>query len=251
MKIKSRFLASLGVVAIAAFVWMISALHSQANDNSTHQEVNEKIKHFPTVVCCARTDSEDEVRDNIGKLYEQKISLIEDRTSSGNLMTTFSHWNNALPAFPIARSNLIIQGKVTDARAYLTRDRTNVYSEFSIQVGLIHKNDPIITTYVGDTVVATRRGGRVRFSSGRTVSYVVHGQDMPRKNDEYIFFLEYKENQFTILTAYKLVNRKIHPLDGANAPVASRWRGDEYEGADLSEVLAELDGAIENGGFGQ
>ena len=46
-----------------------------------------------------------------------------------------------MPALPFEQSNVISLGKVTDRHAVLTDDRLGVYSEFSISVSEIFKDD--------------------------------------------------------------------------------------------------------------
>jgi hypothetical protein len=42
-------------------------------------------------------------------------------------------------ALPTHISNAVVIGEVTDAKAYLSEDRTSVYSEFTIRVGEVLK----------------------------------------------------------------------------------------------------------------
>jgi hypothetical protein len=77
-----------------------------------------------------------------------------------------SHAWIRLPALPVEQSNVIILGKVTDRRAVLTEDRLGVYSEFSISVSEIFKDD-LNLVFSGQVITASRPGGAVRFPSGR------------------------------------------------------------------------------------
>jgi hypothetical protein len=77
-----------------------------------------------------------------------------------------SHAWTRLPALPVEQSNVIILGKVTDRRAVLTEDRLGVYSEFSISVSEIFKDD-LNLVFSGQVITASRPGGAVRFPSGQ------------------------------------------------------------------------------------
>jgi hypothetical protein len=84
----------------------------------------------------------------------------------------------SLPALPINESQAVIIGKISDAKAYLSNDKTDVYSVFVVLIEEILKHPGKLT--VGSAVEAEREGGRVKFPSGRTHLYKVSEQDMPR-----------------------------------------------------------------------
>lgn len=69
-------------------------------------------------------------------------------------------------AFPISRSDTVIIGKVKDAAAYLSQDKTNVYSEFSVRVESVFKNTSLLQVASNSTITTERGGGRVRLPSG-------------------------------------------------------------------------------------
>src|SRR5687767_3381625 len=43
-----------------------------------------------------------------------------------------------LPALPFGMSSLIVVGQITDARAYLSTDKSGVFSSFKVQIGRAH-----------------------------------------------------------------------------------------------------------------
>ncbi len=120
-----------------------------------------------------------------------------------------------LPSFPISRSNTLVVAQVEDAHAYLASDQVGVYSEFSIRLEEVLKNDDLEPLRQGCSIDVEREGGRVRFASGRVHWYGVDKENMPLVGRRYVFFLarENKEQAFHIVTAYELRESKVVPLD--------------------------------------
>jgi hypothetical protein len=134
-------------------------------------------------------------------------------------VTRKNHWYSGFPAIPTAKSALVISGKVTEAKAFLSNDKTGVYSEFNINVEKIIKNNDKSPISIGETIQVERSGGQVRFPSGQIVKFIIDGQGLPEKEKNYIFFLSYdsQRQSYRILTAYKISAGKIYALDGKNA----------------------------------
>lgn len=144
-----------------------------------------------------------------------------------------------LPAFPIDQSKTIVIGKVTDGQAYLSNDKTGVYSVFSVQIEqtLTNHSDVVITS--GGSIEVEREGGRVKFPSGRIHLYVTNEQNMPDIGSRYLFFLTAAQNEgvFQIVTAYELRDWKVFPLDNLSKPKS-------YHDADEAAFLSELKSKI-------
>lgn len=119
------------------------------------------------------------------------------------------------PAIPAAKSDAVVIGSVGDARAHLTADKTDIFSEFEI-----HLDDVLKTTAplsVGDFVTAVRGGGGVRFPSGKLILTGKNGKPLPRVGRRYLFFLKYNDDageDYSIITAYELRGGRVLPLDG-------------------------------------
>jgi hypothetical protein len=129
-------------------------------------------------------------------------------------LPTTAHDLLQLPAIPAKESDAIILGTVTDRRAVLTDDRSRVYSEFSINIAEIFKDDPHLFR-IDRAVTVYRRGGAVRFPSGKIQRYTFHNQGCPQQDKAYILFLmRDEEGDFFILTGYEVDGAVIQPLDG-------------------------------------
>lgn len=139
----------------------------------------------------------------------------------------------AFPALPVAQSDMILTGVVGSAKAYLSENNKNVFSEFTVAVELVHKgaNQPEPQDYV---ITVDRVGGFVRYPNGQEVLYRFAGANMPKVGARYLFFLKSKNAQDrTILTAYELTGGKVSPLD-ASSQFAT------LEGLSEEEILQKL-----------
>lgn len=123
------------------------------------------------------------------------------------------HWPPRFPVLPVAQSDGVIIGEVTHASAHLTEDRSSVYSEFTVCVQEILKNDQLPLT-VGGSVTLDRPGGRVRYSNGKTSQFSLAGFGMPLVGGRYVFFIKGDaEEDYQIVTAYQIQQGRIYPLD--------------------------------------
>jgi hypothetical protein len=123
--------------------------------------------------------------------------------------------------FPVSRSAAVVIGTILSTKAFVSKDRTYVYSDFQVRVDQVLKQDPQANLVVGGRMVASRGGGTIHFPSGHTKDYVNHGEGMPAIGSQYLFFLvkpDIPEPEYEIIIggAYELRNGKAHPLDDFN-----------------------------------
>jgi hypothetical protein len=156
---------------------------------------------------------------------------------------------------PVKQSSAVIVGTVSDAKAFLSEDKTNVYSEYSVQVESVLKNFDDKPVKAGDTLVAERQGGRVRLRSGAISGFSISGQNPPQAGRRYLLFLGYNkydasnlgptspgEMNHHLLTAYELVGGKVAALDNPGGMYFKEHDG-KAESAFLGEIrrmLSEL-----------
>lgn len=153
-------------------------------------------------------------RQERGKKYNK--SNFEVNPSSVSDESFLTHSDTAsLPAIPVAQSDAVVLGIVSDTHAYLSEDKTGVYSEFTIIVDDVIKSNPGPPITQGSLITIQREGGRVTFPSGRTHLYSVSGENMPGVGQRYVLFLKLldEEKLFNLLTAYALQEGKVIPLD--------------------------------------
>ena len=146
-----------------------------------------------------------------------------------------------LPAFPIDQSKAIVIGRVTDGQAYLSNDKSGVYSVFSVLVEQALTNHSSVVVPSDGSIEVEREGGRVKFPSGRIHLYMTSEQNMPEIGSRYVFFLTAGENEgvFQIITAYELRDGKVFPLDNLPKPKS-------YLDADETAFLSALKSKISN-----
>jgi len=150
---------------------------------------------------------------------------------------------------PTHISDAVVIGNVTDAKAYLSEDKTAVYSEFTVQVWDVLKNSQASPLAVGTGVTVLRPGGGVRFPSGKVRKFLVAGRGLPHTGGRYAFFLKYDDlaQAYYIVTAYELLGGKVFPLDSipqygtAAHPFASYGK---YANADEGAFLVEVRNAV-------
>ena len=147
-----------------------------------------------------------------------------------------------LAALPVETSDAIVVGRVARAEAFIAPDRTNVYSEYTISVAEVLKGQS--DGAGGDEVVAERAGGAVRFASGAVRRYAFRNQGAPRTGDDYVFFLRRNEtgDDYTLLTAYKLRDGVVAPLDGRDD--SDRFAFSRFAGASAAAFRETLARAI-------
>ena len=154
-------------------------------------------------------------------------------------MTRVDYVNPDTPALPLAQSSAVIVGLVSDAKAYLSNDKTGVYSAFTIQIHEILENSSNVSLSSALSIEVERDGGRVRFPGGRVLIYKISSQDMPAVGLRYVFFLTQVQSDFQILIAYELREGKVYPLDD----LPNLYR---YQNADELSFLRELRNRIAN-----
>jgi hypothetical protein len=158
--------------------------------------------------------------------------LPPEATSSGLV----SEWDVYLPALPTAQSDVIILGEILDAGAFLSNDKTGAYSEFTVNVIEVFKNNGSLND---GRLTVERQGAKVELPSGRIFDVEVIGQRMPQVGHRYVLFLNYNKEtrDYFILTGYEIADDKVSPLDTTQKFAV-------YENVDAKSFLSDLESAI-------
>lgn len=152
-------------------------------------------------------------RQSRGQKYDKSDWAVNPNAVSDNTVRVDSVDLN-LPAFPVGQSKAIVIGRITDARAYLSNDKTGIYSVFTVMLDdLIVSPDTSLAP--GSSIEAEREGGRVRFPSGRVHLYRTSEMNMPVLGGRYVLFLTTGSDEavFRIVTGYELRDGTVSPLD--------------------------------------
>lgn len=145
--------------------------------------------------------------------------VLEDSPGATETSIVDGNGSGGLTALPVSLSDIIIIGDVLNAQAYLSSDKTGLFSEFTISVQEVLKtrgNDAVLP---GANISVEREGARIRYPSGniRWVRFAHEG--MPAIGGRYVLFLRRTgpESIPTILTGYELRAGRVFPLDGVGA----------------------------------
>lgn len=242
-----RIVSASSSVALVAIVLSFAILAGDTQNSRSPQPPQDiDTNQFPTAEYGVTAgDAKERARWQVrSKKYNKKYTLRISEASGGTYLIV--DWERGLPAFPVARSAAVLIGEVSSTNAYLSEDGTGIYSEFSIQVDEILKNDLLNTITVGTSIIAEREGGRVRFPSGKIVTAQVNRQDMPRPGRRYVFFLTCTDlngndaEGYYLLTAYELREGRVIPLD----KVQEGHPINQYKGISEQDFLTELRAVI-------
>ena len=122
-----------------------------------------------------------------------------------------------MPALPVALSGVVITGEVTDAHAFLSNDKAGVYTEFTIRVNKVLKNDEQQPLTEGAPIIADREGGGVHYPSGNTLVHRVAVEGRLLTQGRYLLFLKRIDQDYSVLTAYELRAGRVFPVDGRDS----------------------------------
>lgn len=166
-------------------------------------------------------------------------------TESG-AVNLVNDWEVGFPALPAERSMIILVGRIQSARAYLSEDKTNIYSEFDVNVESVIKSQSAGPLNDGDVISVERIGGRIRMPSGHIHQYGIAKQGMPKVGGRYVLFLGGDEKEgFNILTGYELRGGKVFPLDGVDPADRSKLPNfAEHEGEDETVFLQTVKNSL-------
>jgi hypothetical protein len=154
----------------------------------------------------------------------------------------------ALHSIPVQESDAVVIGEVTDTHAYLSNDKTKVYSEFTLRLEDVLK-DGTASLYSGATITAERLGGTVKLDSGKTLVRGALGRTMPRLGRRYVLFLNYSDvgQTFPIITGYELRNGKVIPLDGMSSKTPQLASFAAHKGVDEMSFINQVRQALREG----
>ena len=129
-----------------------------------------------------------------------------------------------LDPFPVAPSAAIVVGTVLSGKAFVSKDRTYVYSDYQVRVDRVLKQDASASLAVGEQIVVSRGGGAINFPSGHIRDYLNNGLGFPAIGSQYLFFLgkpNFPEHEYEqiIGSLYQLSGGKVHPLDTDQLPL--------------------------------
>lgn len=205
------------LLALAA-LWIILPSKGQVKDppvKSQRRVFDENRYPIADFLEGESSDPGQRVRQRVRSEKYDKSLFHVNPNASGDTTSVVDVVDPKLPAFPLAQSSLVVVGQIMDGRAYLSTDKSGVYSSFTVQVNEILKNASTLSLTTGSVIEAERQGGRVRFPSGRLHLFVVDRLDMPQVGLRYLLFLQngMDDPTFRIVSGYELKDGKVSALD--------------------------------------
>lgn len=195
-----------------------TALRSQGQDGQTRKERRGKPDETEwPIVDYAATEAfspqERAKRQARGRKYDESRVLRSSGVAGAAVKS--ESLILILPALPVEEANVIVTGEITAAQAYLSNDKTNVYSEFTLRINEVLKNGSGEPLTAGNFIEMEREGGRVKLPSGEVFWYAIETERMPRVGRQYVVFLKRTalDEGFHLLTGYELRDDKVLPLD--------------------------------------
>lgn len=247
MKIKF-LVASIFAITIFSIAGIIFTTYTVESQSITKSHKQTERSDLPIVDLSMVETSEIEqpFREKRNKRYDlegdkfdkSKLVFREDSLAEIYDLPTNDVKINALPVY---QSDAIIIGTVTDRKAFLSKDKTTVYSEFTVEVEQVLKGQTNVLLSSQDTIAIQRRGGAVKLPSGKILRRGTTTESMPLSDKKYLFFLRYFSDgeSFGMITGYEFRNGKVFPLDGRNLPEGKRKNEQftAYEGVNQDEFL--------------
>ena len=175
----------------------------------------------------------------------KKYFKYKDTVGPGVKTVHYFHWPPGFPTLPVAQSDAIAIGEVTGAKARLFANKRSVYSEFTVRLSQILKNDNYSELKPGRTIITERLGGRVRYPSEQISQFLIAGWGMPQVGGRYVLFLKRNDQakDYDIVTGYELREGRVYPLDQTTS---NETNFEAHTGSDEASFLNTLQRAIEN-----
>src|SRR5687767_79953 len=124
MKTHHKFTISLMIALVVTAVLVAQKPTKQVTD----------FDHFP-ILDYEQKSSSDSKSKKIHKKYNNRHAA--RISESSDKIFSFNDWEVGLPALPISQSAAVIVGEITDGKAELSEDETNIYSEFTVQIAQV------------------------------------------------------------------------------------------------------------------
>lgn len=178
--------------------------------------------------------------------YDKRPALVTDELpiDEGEESMLIAHFDS-IAGLPAKESEIVIVGEVLDAQAYVSNNKKMVYSEFTIRIDEILKNNSKNITQ-GSSISVDREGGFVRYKNGKKRLYRIGGQLLPQVGRQYVLFLKNPEKSpnYEIITGYELKADGVVNLDGSPQFIAYRGMDETAFMKAVREAIAQSSQAI-------
>lgn len=131
------------------------------------------------------------------------------------------------PALPSDQSRLVVVGRITSSKAFLSNEKKGIYTEYVVNVEQILKHDKGRRLKSGEILTVDRAGGVVNYPNGQRILYKNAGRDLPEASGRFLLFLANDEPgnpNYKIVTAYRFKDGKVTAVDTKSEQVAFNGR---------------------------
>ena len=134
-------------------------------------------------------------------------------------------WPRGLPLIPASESAVVVTGRAIRMQPHLSQDRSQIYTEISVEVEEVLKSNKKDSLRVGGTVIVDRPGGALKLKSGEIIrdDIVIEGLGKTRVGGRYLLFTEriHKGQDLRLIKGYELRDAKVFRLseDGSSASI--------------------------------
>lgn len=247
-KHKQYIIAIVIVIGLATIlVSSLKTANTQSNTktDSNKQETDKSDEHIPLVSLddFRQTENISENRKKKNEKFDNWSWVRKTFDNDSKSVILINDWQSRISALPVDKSDAVLIGTVNSGEAFLSNDGTGIYSEFSVSVNDVIKNNQKTPIDLGEKIPVQRAGGRLLYPSGKILKYLIAGQEMPKTDGRYVFFLTYDKQRlaYLILTAYEIADGKITALDGRGKSKGGGFAFTEYNGAEEQQFLNELE----------
>lgn len=145
-----------------------------------------------------------------------------------------------LPLIPVEESLIVLVGKVTKIQTFLSEDKSQIYTEITVQVEEILKNSS--QSEIGTSIILDKIGGSILLSSGKILRHEVKVERLGNvcENNRYVFFIQQEGEVYYYIKYYELNEGKVFIIEGSERKVISEkykdTKGIEYESVFLDLI---------------
>lgn len=146
-----------------------------------------------------------------------------------------------LPIIPAEESSDVVVGKVVKIQPYFSEDKSQIYTEITLQPEEVLKNQSSNLLSENKTITLDIIGGGILLNSGKVVRYEVQidGTGNPCVGNRYLFFIKKSGNGdgFYFIKGYELREGKVFTLDNSKKKLISEKHAVSEEFADEKTFL--------------
>ena len=215
---------------LICFTFLINTnlVAAQVNTPSPSQNAQEAKNKYPVVDYDAPEPDnakEREERRKKNKRYDTHGPVVSKNIHPQTGQVNSSDAEPIPPPIPSAESSLIIIGEILNSKASLANNKKGVYSEFTVRIQTILKEDNQKGIKHGENITIDSAGGYVRYPNGQQVLYLIDWHDFPKVTGRYVFFLNNQDQSpnYSIIIGYEIVNGSVTALD--NMLYARKFNG--------------------------